>query len=437
MPEHLSGRLDALDAALSELRLQAGEGSGERPPEHLCARLEAVEGALTELRLQRAGTSGEGLSDDLLHRLDAVEGALTELRLAPAQGNDPGAAALGLRLQTLEGALTELRLEQNSLSGAEALLGQLDQRFGELEGALSELRLPLARLCADQTGPGPQESRAQLQALEAAMAEQRLSLQQLSDGLLAPPQGRAPLEALEAVVSEERLAVKHLADAGRQQHQELRQEFEALEGIISDQRHALHKLVTSFDSQRYTQRLELQKRLSALDTELRGMLTAIEAGISDQRYALVKLAGSLSAHALPTGADTPGGEGLWEGHTPVHRALPVPGDPAIVELGRLPAVGSRYQEIEHKLGIVLDCLLADHLGGLARAGKDDGNLDPQAFQRLTDALAQLKLERLRARYPDIDGGDRGGQADDQLGDHDDHDEPAQGDHSDQDDKQHH
>ena len=125
------------------------------------------------------------------------------------------------------------------------------------------------------------------------------------------------------------------------------------------------------------------------------MLTAIEAGISDQRYALIRLAGSVAESGADGGAVP--GEAAWGGHTPISQvraespagaAAPAPGLPA----------GGRYRDIERKLGIVLDCLLADHLASMARAGKEGGELDERAYERLTESLNELKLERLRSRH---------------------------------------
>ena len=54
--------------------------------------------------------------------------------------------------------------------------------------------------------------------------------------------------------------------------------------------------------------------------------------------------------------------------------------------------------IEEKLGAVLDCLLADHVAGLARAGVDAGDLEEGAYQELLRGLDELKLERLRGHH---------------------------------------
>ena len=402
IPAKMDDRFDALEAALTELRLAGGGGETPGIQVDLGLRLDALEGTLSELRLdlaeddQTAGGAGE-----ICTRLDALEGALSELRLGPPGDNGEGLSLdLGHRLETVESALSELRLQLAAGSGdAEVIRREVGQRFEELEAAMSEMRLPLSRLSADAaTG---QESREQLAALEATLAEQRLTLQQLQENLssYSPREVTEQLAALEAIISEENLAFSRLVDSSRDQQQVLRQEFDALEGIITDQRHALHKLVTSFDSQGYAQRLEVQKRLSALDTELRSMLTAIEAGISDQRYALVRLAGSMAQNSDSQSANAVDEAATWDDHTPISQIL---AEPTTASAGAaLPGLAlgvGRHPDIEHKLGIVLDCLLADHLASLARAGREAGDMDPQACQRLTDALDELKLKRLRSRH---------------------------------------
>ena len=402
IPAKMDDRFDALEAALTELRLAGGGGETPGIQVDLGLRLDALEGTLSELRLdlaeddQTAGGAGE-----ICTRLDALEGALSELRLGPPGDNGEGLSLdLGHRLETVESALSELRLQLAAGSGdAQIIRREVGQRFEELEAAMSEMRLPLSRLSADAaTG---QESREQLAALEATLAEQRLTLQQLQENLssYSPREVTEQLAALEAIISEENLAFSRLVDSSRDQQQVLRQEFDALEGIITDQRHALHKLVTSFDSQGYAQRLEVQKRLSALDTELRSMLTAIEAGISDQRYALVRLAGSMAQNSDSQSANAVDEAATWDDHTPISQIL---AEPTTASAGAaLPGLAlgvGRHPDIEHKLGIVLDCLLADHLASLARAGREAGDMDPQACQRLTDALDELKLKRLRSRH---------------------------------------
>ena len=402
IPAKMDDRFDALEAALTELRLAGGGGETPGIQVDLGLRLDALEGTLSELRLdlaeddQTAGGAGE-----ICTRLDALEGALSELRLGPPGDNGEGLSLdLGHRLETVESALSELRLQLAAGSGdAQIIRREVGQRFEELEAAMSEMRLPLSRLSADAaTG---QESREQLAALEATLAEQRLTLQQLQENLssYSPREVTEQLAALEAIISEENLAFSRLVDSSRDQQQVLRQEFDALEGIITDQRHALHKLVTSFDSQGYAQRLEVQKRLSALDTELRSMLTAIEAGISDQRYALVRLAGSMAQNSDSQSANAVDEAATWDDHTPISQIL---AEPTTASAGAaLPGLAlgvGRHPDIEHKLGIVLDCLLADHLASLARAGREAGDMDPKACQRLTDALDELKLKRLRSRH---------------------------------------
>ena len=286
------------------------------------------------------------------------------------------------RLDGLEGALSELRVQRGAGSDdADALRRELRQRLEEIEAAMSEMRLPLDRLASDLHALGAgagSEQGAQLEAMEASLAEQRLVLQRLGQRQeLATAQERhevaQQLQTLEALASEENLAFKQLADSSRDQHLVLRHELDALEASITDQRHALHKLVTSFDSHGYAQRLEFQKRLSALDTELRSMLTAIEANITDQRYTLVKLTAGLNGGAAEQGQ---GAQAATE------QAL----------------AGGPVSQIDHKLGIVLDCLLADHMVGLARAGRDAGELDEAAYSRLTAELEELKVERLRSRH---------------------------------------
>ena len=358
-------------------------------PGDLATRMDSLEGLLSELRLHLSGEGDEKGAAEICARLDGLEGALSQLRLdAPGDGRGSQAVDLGHRLETVESALSELRLQLAEGAGdAEVIRREVGQRFEELESALSEIRLPMARLTEDAaTG---QESREVLAALDATLSEQRLTLQKLQASLStsSPRDVMDQLHSLEAMISEESQAFGRLVASSRDQQQVLRQEFDALEGIIGDQRHALHKLVTSFDSQGYAQRLEVQKRLSALDTELRSMLTAIEAGISDQHYALARLAGTM----VRTGEDGEA-ESSWGGHTPIAQIL---GEPKAVAAG--PALG-RHPDMEYKLGIILDCLLADHLASLARTGKEEGTLDEAACRRLTDALDQLKLKRLKSRH---------------------------------------
>jgi len=166
----------------------------------------------------------------------------------------------------------------------------------------------------------------------------------------------------------------------------LNDQLNALEASISDQRHALQRMVSTFDANAYSQRLEFQRRLADLMNnmvdqrqELHGQLAAIEAGLSDQRISLMRLGSTL----------VPGGSGEWAAAEDAVAAATATAQEAA------PPDASA---LEQKLGIMLDCMLADHVSTMARQGLEAGELQQDAYDELVKGLDDLKLERLRDRH---------------------------------------
>ena len=454
--EDLGGTLGVVEAAMSELRIALGQlgGNCTSHRNEVGLRMESLEDTLGEQRISlgkladgagsspgaRGESAGQTGHELLLERIDAVEALLMNLDSA-ATGEKPRDAAQGDslplmimdRLEALEAALGELRLEtaddSRQADNGELPLMIMD-RLESLEAALGELRL-------GSSGEGPEAGENvaltadRLDALEAGISETRLVLERLagqeevSDASMLLGQR---VEALEGLLSDQDLRLRALLDSQAHRETRLNDQLDALEASISDQRHALHRMVTTFDSNAYSQRLEFQRRLADLMNnivdqrqELHGQLAAIEAGISDQRISLMKLGTALAQAEMDRETDvnpwqetmqelTPLTEGeeeqaaAGEEERPRQRAMamngatPGPGrasglHPALSLLEREEAL-----DVERKLGIVLDCLLADHVAALARQGLDAGDLEKEAYSQLVQGLDELKLERLRARH---------------------------------------
>ncbi len=420
--EDLGGTLGVVEAAMSELRIALGQlgGNCTSHRNEVGLRMESLEDTLGEQRISlgkladgagsspgaRGESAGQTGHELLLERIDAVEALLMNLDSA-ATGEKPRDAAQGDslplmimdRLESLEAALGELRLGSSG-EGPEAgeNVALTADRLDALEAGISETRLVLERLAGQE---------------------------EVSDASMLLGQR---VEALEGLLSDQDLRLRALLDSQAHRETRLNDQLDALEASISDQRHALHRMVTTFDSNAYSQRLEFQRRLADLMNnivdqrqELHGQLAAIEAGISDQRISLMKLGTALAQAEMDRETDvnpwqetmqelTPLTEGeeeqaaAGEEERPRQRAMamngatPGPGrasglHPALSLLEREEAL-----DVERKLGIVLDCLLADHVAALARQGLDAGDLEKEAYSQLVQGLDELKLERLRARH---------------------------------------
>ena len=222
-------------------------------------------------------------------------------------------------------------------------------------------------------------------------------MQKLSEGRQAlssdQRQGAsARLEAIEEITAQQILDLRQLTASVRQQQQEIHSTFEALENSLSDQRQTLNQVAANFGRDAYTQRLEFQGRISALDTELQNHFTAIEAGLADQRYAMLKLVSSVNGGVAANGDQAQRGGVDHHGQAMLDAAI----------------ASSKADEIDRKLGLVLDCLLADHLAELAQASRLEGVLEEEAHQRLQEALDAIKIDRLRDRHEQGPEAGRGG-----------------------------
>jgi len=221
---------------------------------------------------------------------------------------------------------------------------------------------------------------------------------------------RHRVEALEGLLGEQDLRLRRVLDGQSKRDVRLTEQLDALEASTADQRHALQRMVTTFDANAYSQRLEFQRRLADLMNnlvdqrqELHGQLAAIEAGFSDQRITLTRLASAMAqVEAGGVLGDDPRVTVPREkssGQAPVTVGYP---DQPATPSGLHPSISSMEREaagaIEEKLGAVLDCLLADHVAGLARAGVDAGDLEEGAYQELLQGLDELKLERLQGHH---------------------------------------
>ncbi len=164
-------------------------------------------------------------------------------------------------------------------------------------------------------------------------------------------------------------------------HLQLQSMLDAVEASLEDQRQKLSLFSVNVGRDAYTQRLEFQGRISALDMELQNHFSAIEAGLADLRYAMLKLAGALGVGPAPA----EGGAGQEEGAA-ARRA----GELLLATISE-----ARAEEIDRKLGLLLDCVLADHLAQAAEDSRRRGDLEQEACTRLQEALGALKIERLR------------------------------------------
>ena len=410
----LANLLGALEDAVGKVRLGMGEVRGDcaRHRQDLCSRLESLESTLGEQRLSlgklaAAGpASGDRILDDeadlLNQRLEAVEALLVHLGGAAPAAKPAGveqelALELLERLEAVEALLVSRRArtpEQEEDAIRRARGRDLDQLLEGIEATLAEVRQDLGRVA----------SGAEDGALETAM------------------ELRHRVEALEGLLGEQDLRLRRVLDGQSQRDLHLTEQLDALEANTADQRHALQRMVTTFDANAYSQRLEFQRRLADLMNnlvdqrqELHGQLAAIEAGFSDQRLTLTRLASAMARDDSAAGShdprvtvprERPAGAGA--------QALP---DQPPTPSGLHPAVSSLEREaavaIEEKLGAVLDCLLADHVAGLARAGVDAGDLEESAYQELLRGLDELKLERLRGHHlgDDLTGQQGNGEED--------------------------
>ena len=411
--------LAALEDAVGKVQLAMGEvrQGCARHRQHLGTRLESLEDTLGEQRLSLArlagaapAVSGGELSGEaaLIHeRLEAVEALLVHLggtpseRLVPAEEQALPQEVL-LRLEAVEALLVHLGGQSSKDLAPETRedLGQaMESRLEGIEAALSEVRRVMAR-GASVPEDGPVDTALEL---------------------------RQRVEALEGLLGAQDLRLRRVLDGQSGREVRLSEQLDALEAGVVDQRHALQRMVTTFDANAYSQRLEFQRRLADLMNnlvdqrqELHGQLAAIEAGFSDQRITLTRLASAMAqaqaervvqgnpwedalGQAAPTKGDprvTVGKEPRPQGATP--QPPPTAAAAPATSSGLHPAVTTLERQaagaIEEKLGAVLDCLLADHVAGLARAGLDAGDLEQGAYQELLRGLDALKLERLRGHH---------------------------------------
>ena len=334
-------------------------------------------------------------------------------------------------ISELLGLLKELAATQAEQAGVlrnmKVGLESVEALLVHLGGQSTDDRMPSYRMDLGQV----MESR--LDGIEAALLEVRL---EMARGATVPEDGpldmalelRQRVEALEGLLWQQDLRLRRVLDSQSDREIQLTEQLEALEVSVADQRHALQRMVTTFDANAYSQRLEFQRRLADLMNnlvdqrqELHGQLAAIEAGFSDQRITLTRLASAMTQvestrvvqdnpreealdQAAPTRGDprvTVGKEQAPETDTHPPPRLdppPMPANPS----GLHPSVTAMERQaahaIEEKLGAVLDCLLADHVAGLARSGLEAGNLEQGAYQELLRGLDELKLERLRGHH---------------------------------------
>ena len=418
-----------------------------KPGHDLLTLLNAMEDAVGKVRL----AMGEVRSDCAHHRqslgvrLESLEDTLGEQRLtlgklaaaAPEAGGDEltgQAALLYERLEAVEALLVHLGGSTSERPGpvdTQEMPAELLQRLEAVEALL----MHLGGRAADRKKPTERDGMgARLDGIEAALSEVRQDLARMASGpedaaAETAMELRQRVESLEGLLGEQDLRLRRVLDgqSGREVH--LAQQLDALEASVTDQRHALQRMVTTFDANAYSQRLEFQRRLADLMNnlvdqrqELHGQLAAIEAGFSDQRITLTRLASAMAQaeaeravqgnpweeaqeQAGPSDGDPRVTVGKEEPTRPAPPPPPSPpsATPAGIS-GLHPAVTAMERQaagaIEEKLGAVLDCLLADHVASLARAGMEAGDLEEGAYQELLRGLDELKLERLRGHHLD-------------------------------------
>lgn len=281
---------------------------------------------------------------------------------------------LSRRIEELEKGQVRILGRMEALSAAQ--VERLDQRIEELERGQVRILGRMEALNSAQV--------ERFDALEALLIDQLRAAGEARDDVrdcdTAQIKLAQRLEAQEGLLMDLGVGLRAALDRVSVRDLEQHDQLAALEGSISDQRHAVQRMAATFDNNAYSQRLEFQHRLANLMNslvdqrqELASQLTAIEGGLSDLRVS--------RSH--------PG-------------AAPPAGEPAETAGGN-PAAGGG---LERKLGIVIDCLLADHVAAAARQGLDAGDLEEGAYRELVQGLEELKLERLRSRHSGPDGADK-------------------------------
>ena len=419
--DHLARRLDHLEAALKTDE-QGGHDHDRltRQLDRLERGVAGVEAGIDEVRRRPAGdpqVPSAGVDELSLH-LDALHGQLAEL----ASGSGDQAAGVDDAREAMEALEQRLDRVTGLLEGQAAGSSQdrgVVHRLEALEDAAWATQRALGAILDRFDGDTPDAEKTaldgRLAALEAGLCNLRDAMGEASAH--AAPGGPAwqrevtrALEQTEGELVDLRLTVSRQVHGDEDHRLRLRDDLTAVEGALADQQHALHKLVTSHDTSSYALRMELHRRLSDLNLnvaaqrrELSSSHTALEAGMSDQRYALHKLVTHLIEDQKVNGTTewdrlasepTPVGDldddaPSAAGHRPASSSGAPPAEPR----------PSRVSPgIERTLSQVLDCLLADHVEGVAREAHAEGNLESAALDELLSALDEMKLDRLGARF---------------------------------------